>query len=159
MTNSAINFNKNDEYYTPLSVVNKVTGGKIDYDPATTNEKAKEFGINNFDTIETNGLTTDWTTYKKIWVNPPFTNKKEFVKRAVETVKTNNDIKIWILIPVETLTTKWFNETVNLYNLFIPNGRIKFENPSNPKAKSPAFGSVVIELGGTVNGTIKDLEL
>jgi len=159
MSKGAVNFNKNDEYYTPLSVVRKITGGGIDYDPATTNEKAKEFGLNNFDTIETDGLTTDWSLYRSIWVNPPFSMKKEFIKRAVKTVKENNDIKIWVLVPIETLTTKWFNETVDLYDLFIPNGRIKFEDPSNPKAKSPAFGSVVIELGGTVNGYIKEVQL
>lgn len=159
MSKGAVNFNKNDEYYTPVSIVRQITCSKIDYDPATTIEKAKEFGVNNFDTIETDGLTTDWSLYRNIWVNPPFSMKKEFIKRAVETVNENNDIKIWVLVPIETLTTKWFNETVDVYDLFIPNGRIKFEDPSNPKAKSPAFGSVVIELGGEVKGSIKEVRL
>ena len=41
--------------------------GEFDYDPATVEAKLKEFGIPNFDTIETDGLKTDWTQYKRIW--------------------------------------------------------------------------------------------
>lgn len=56
--------------------------GQFDYDPATTEEKSKELGIENFDTIETDGLKSDWTNYKNIWCNPPFTIKHEFLKKA-----------------------------------------------------------------------------
>ena len=68
-----INFAKDNEYYTPKSVVNFF--GKFEYDPATTPEKAKDLDIPNFDTIETDGLKQDWTKYKRIWINPPFTRK------------------------------------------------------------------------------------
>ena len=82
---------KNDERYTPKSVVDYF--GKFDYDPATTKEKAKEFGISNFDTIETDGLVQDWTQYKRIWINPPFTKKVEFLTKAVATFnETRADI-------------------------------------------------------------------
>ena len=43
--------------------------GPFDYDPATTTEKAIDLGIPNYDTIETNGLLSDWTKYKRIWIN------------------------------------------------------------------------------------------
>ena len=159
MSKGAVNFKKNDEYYTPLAVINKVTGGHIDYDPATNDHKAKEFGVLNYDTVETNGLTTDWAPHNRIWVNPPFTMKKEFMQKAVETVKANPDATIWILVPIETLTTKWFNAMVHDYDLIIPNGRIKFEDPNNPKAKSPAFGSIIIKLGSQSSMTVESLEL
>lgn len=58
MSKGAVNFSNNNEYYTPKSVVEYF--GKFDYDPATTTEKAKEFGIHNYDTIQTNGLNTNW---------------------------------------------------------------------------------------------------
>ena len=159
MSKGAVNFNKNDEYYTPLSIINNVTGGSIDYDPATNDNKAKDFGVLNYDTIETNGLTTDWTSYNRIWVNPPFTMKKEFMQKAVDTVKDNPEATIWFLVPIETLTTKWFNAMVTKYDLIIPNGRIKFEDPNNPKAKSPAFGSIIVKLGSQSSMNIKSLEL
>ena len=159
MSKGSVEFKKNDEYYTPLSVINKVTDGNIDYDPSTNDHKAKEFGVLNYDTIDTNGLTTDWIPHNRIWVNPPFTMKKDFIQKAVETVKANPDATIWILVPIETLTTKWFYAMVPKYDLIIPNGRIKFEDPNNPQAKSPAFGSVIIVLGNHTNMQIKQLEL
>lgn len=86
-------FTKDNEYYTPKSVVNYF--GKFDYDPATCKEKAEEFNIKNYDTIETNGLTKDWTKYKNIWINPPFSDKHKFLEKAVETYKiAKNDIYI-----------------------------------------------------------------
>lgn len=159
MSKGSVEFKKNDEYYTPLTVIKKVTGGNIDYDPATNKHKAKEFGVLSYDTIDTNGLTTDWTIYNRIWVNPPFTMKKEFMKKAVDTIKANPDATIWFLVPIETITTKWFYTMVPKYDLIIPNGRVKFEDPNNPQAKSPAFGSIIIVLGNHTHMHIKQLEL
>ena len=62
-----LQFTKDNEYYTPKRVVDYF--GKFDYDPATTKEKAEEFGIKNYDTIDTNGLISDWSKYKRIWIN------------------------------------------------------------------------------------------
>lgn len=59
MIKGAINFSNDDEYYTPKSLVSRF--GVFDYDPATTAEKAAEFGVKEFDTIKTNGLLKDWT--------------------------------------------------------------------------------------------------
>ena len=93
MSKGQVNFTKDNEYYTPKEVVRYF--GKFDYDPATTKEKAEEFGIKNYDTIETNGLLQDWSKYKKIWINPPFTDKHLFVKKAYETYKENPYIYIY----------------------------------------------------------------
>lgn len=90
-----VNFEKDNEYYTPKKVVDYF--GKFDYDPATTKEKAKEFGIDNYDTIETDGLKQDWSKYKKILINPPFTDKHKFVEKAYETYRKNPNIYIYIV--------------------------------------------------------------
>lgn len=107
MAKASVVFTKDNEYYTPFDFVARF--GKFDYDPATTKEKATEFGIKHFDTIETDGLKADWTPYKRIWINPPFTIKHEFLRKAVETfAKTKADI--YILFPIEFITTKRFHE-------------------------------------------------
>lgn len=101
-----IYLSENDEWYTPASIVRHF--GQFDYDPATTERKAKEFGITVFDTIETDGLKRDWTKYQRIWINPPFTHKAEFLKKAVDTYeKAKNDI--YFLCPIVFLTTKTFH--------------------------------------------------
>lgn len=90
-------FKKDNEYYTPKKVVDFF--GTFDYDPATIKEKAEEFGVKYFDTIETDGLSKDWTKYKKIWINPPFTRKHEFLNKTYETYRmVKNDIYIYYFL-------------------------------------------------------------
>ena len=109
------------------------------------NPIAEEFGVVNYDTIETNGLLKDWTKYDRIWINPPFTKKHEFLKKAWKTYKEIEN-EIFILFPIEFVTTKRFHESVGGGKLFIPNGRINFESGLGKKGKSPAFGSIVMKL-------------
>ena len=145
MAKSNVTFTKDNEYYTPKSVVDFF--GKFDYDPATNKEKADEFNIKDYDTIETDGLSKDWSKYKKIWINPPFTDKHKFLKKACDTYRLcKNDI--YILFPIEFLTTKRFHDCVEGLGgkLFIPNGRINFQSGLGKKGKSPAFGSVIMKL-------------
>ncbi len=143
MAKSNVEFTKDNEYYTPKSFVDRF--GKFDYDPATTKEKAEEFRIPYYDTIETDGLKQDWTKYKRIWINPPFTRKHEFIAKAWETFKEANN-EIYILFPIEFLTTLRFHNSVGGGKLFIPNGRINFESGLGKKGKSPAFGSIVMKI-------------
>ena len=143
MAKANVQFTKDNEYYTPYSFVKRF--GKFNYDPATTKEKADEFGIINFDTVETDGLVQDWTKYKRIWINPPFTIKHKFLEKAWDTYKKVGN-EIYVLFPIEFLTTMRFNKAVKGGKLYIPNGRIKFESGLGKKSNSPAFGSVVMKI-------------
>lgn len=151
MAKHNVQFTKDNEYYTPRELVNMF--GKFEYDPATTKEKAQDLGIKNFDTIKTDGLKQDWSRYKRIWINPPFTHKHLFLKKAVETYAIARN-EIYILFPVEFLTTKRFHESCSGYGgvIYLPNGRIKFQSGLGKKSSSPAFGSVVYKIG---NGQLK----
>lgn len=146
MAKSQVQFTKDNEYYTPKDFVARF--GNFDYDPATTKEKALEFNIKKYDTIETDGLLQDWSKYKKIWINPPFTRKHEFLKKAQETYLSCMN-EIYILFPIEFITTKRFHEIAKGGKFYIPNGRIKFESGLNKKSDSPAFGSVVMKFQNT----------
>lgn len=109
MAKSQVQFTQDNEYYTPRAFVERF--GTFDYDPATTPEKAAEFGIANYDTIETDGLAQDWTSHERIWVNPPFTRKHEFMAKAWETYQQARN-EIYILFPIEFLTTARFHNSV-----------------------------------------------
>ena len=143
MAKGGVVFTKDNEYYTPKTVIDMF--GQFDYDPATVKEKAEEFGILNYDTIETDGLSKDWTKYKRIWINPPFTRKHEFLKKAQDTYDLVKN-EIYVLFPIEFLTTQRFRTVCKAGKIFIPNGRINFESGLGKKGKSPAFGSVVMKL-------------
>lgn len=142
-----VGFKKDDDYYTPINFIKRFL--EPDYDPATTDYRAELLGVKHYDTIDTDGLKQDWTKYKKIWINPPFTKKKEFLQKAVETYNTTR-ADIYYLCPVEFLTTKTFHEIIGAAQggiIYLPNGRIKFEKNDGMK-NSPAFGSVVVKIGG-----------
>lgn len=141
MSKGAINFSSDDDYYTPKNLV--AFFGQFDYDPATTSEKAAEFGIQNFDTIETDGLSADWSPYRKIWINPPFTIKHRFLEKAVQY---QDGREIYMLIPIAFLTTKRFHSLARGGKIYLPNGRVKFERGLGKPSRSPAFGSVIIKL-------------
>lgn len=149
-------YTNDNEYYTPKSVVDYF--GKFDYDPATTEQKANEFGINNFDTINSNGILADWTPYRKIWINPPFTMKYEFMLKAKQTYQLVGSY-IYILFPIEFLTTKLFRQLDLKGILYVPSGRIKFESGLGKKGNAPAFGSVILMLDDIDKIRYIDIEL
>ena len=157
----AKNLNTNRvEWYTPKEVVDHFAPSDgFQYDPCTTDAQAAYLGIPHYDTKDTDGLTTDWFNYDSIWINPPFDHKAEFLKKAVDTY-LNGESYICVLLPIEFLTTVKFHKIISPvagdYFLHIPNGRIKFIGGAG--ASSPAFGSVVIELG-TKSGGLKHLRL
>lgn len=132
-----------DNCYTPKYLVEMF--GNFDYDPATTKEQAEYLDIENYDTIETDGLSKEWN-YKKIWINPPFSNKFEFLKKAVETYKKyNNDI--YILFPIESMTTRKWSEAIDncKFKMYIPDYRIGFI-VNGKQYSSGAFGVVILKL-------------
>lgn len=145
MSKGAVSFNEsNVEYYTPKYIVDRF--GPFDYDPATTPAQAEYLGIPNYDTKETDGLFSDWTQYRRIWINPPFNIKHLFIEKAAATyAKSKNDI--FMLLPVQTLTAGYFHATMDGLlggvKIFIPCRRIKFITPTGVM-QSPAFGSVII---------------
>lgn len=146
MSKGKVGFKKDDDYYTPINFIKRFL--EPDYDPATTDYRAELLGVKNYDTIDTDGLKQDWTKYNRIWINPPFTNKKEFLQKAVDTYKSTK-ADIYFLCPIEYLTTRTFHQILHEVGgtIYLPNGRVKFEKNDGAK-KSPAFGSVVVKIGG-----------
>lgn len=158
MAKAGIQFSNKDEWMTPKEIVDLF--GPFEYDPATTKEQAEHLGIPNYDTIETNGLTTDWTKYTKIWVNPPFTKKFEFLLKATQELEwMDGDAEICFLMPIDSLVTKTFHDIIlgTSYELYIPNKRIQFDDGSGRKS-SPAFGSVILKIG-YMDSSIKHFEI
>lgn len=144
MAINGIGHNHGDEYYTPKEVVDYF--GKFDYDPATTKTNAKRLNIDNYDTITTDGLKRNWEHFDRIWVNPPFSDKASFLRKAKMTFEeSKNDI--FILFPIGYLTTKEFQKINISGELFVPNYRINFIFGDEGIKKSPSMGSVILKVG------------
>ena len=142
MPEATIQLSQKDEWYTPKIVIDFF--GPFDYDPATTKERAEYLGIKNYDTIETDGLKADWSKYNKIWINPPFSKKFDFLEKAVKSGK-----KVYFLLPTEAVTARKFHDIFSKYDcgytMWVPRGRGRFED-EHGMGKNPAFGSIILEL-------------
>lgn len=144
MDKNKIHKNSKDDWFTPLwliKLLEKKYKLKFDYDPCG-NEKSKvSQHIKNFDTITTNGLNTDWSKYNNIFVNPPFSNKKDWVDKIIKEWSMGG-VNIFVLLPM-SLETKSIQNLLNGGKLLIPNGRIAFEDGKN-EPKTHNFASCII---------------
>ena len=158
MVNYNLLLNENNfEYCTPKYIVDMF--GPFDYDPASTKEQAKVLGIENYSTIETDGLKQDWTQFEKIWVNPPSYQTYEFLKKAVKTYQKAGN-KIYFLASISILTTKEFHKiTGNVgTKLYIPNSRIKFMKLYTETEETPTFSCVIFRIQATNELAFFDIE-
>ena len=171
MNKSQIYKNSKDEWYTPDSVINYIKSlvGTITLDPATTEQNAKRMNIEKYYTKETNGLDKDWQG-EVVWLNPPFSNKKEWIAKAREEANKGN-CKIFILLPMALETIMFHTDILNNAIIHIPNKRISFidgdtheQQKDVPftttiievgKIKSASFGSCIVELTKEPNNTYK----
>lgn len=82
---------------------------------------------------------------QKIWINPPFTLKFEFLQKAVETYKKYHN-EIYMLFPIESTTThKWYEIMKDTkFKIYIPCYRLGFI-VDNKLYRAGAFGVVVLK--------------
>ena len=86
---------------------------------------------------EVNGLNIDWKN--KTYVNPPYSNIRPWVKKAIEEASKGK--KIIMLLPADTSTHYYADLITANAHIFFSHGRIKFSN-----YKCPAWGSMLVIL-------------
>lgn len=91
------------------------------------------------------GLDTEWS-YENIYINPPYSNIKEFVNKAIITHKRYKN-NIIFLIPARTDTHYFLQLFEYGCDFYFINGRLKFGGSKN----SAPFPSVIIKLNGVTN--------
>ena len=159
MNKAKIYKNSKDEWYTPKYIVDyfaEICGG-FDLDPATTKLQAKELDIPMYCDKDCDGLSKDW--YGNVWLNPPFSNKSDWIKKAREEVDKGN-CRVFLLLP-SALETKAFHKYIlGRSKMYIPNKRIKFIDSSDTHTHTtPPFTSVIFELTKEQNNTYEVFEI
>lgn len=115
---------------------------KFDIDVAT--EKHNPLKTERFFTEKDNSLTKEW--HGQVWLNPPYSNIADWVKKAFTEFKRDNNRNIVMLIPART-DTKYFHRYIAPYaEVRFIKGRLKF----NDKGSAP-FPSIVVIYGGKPN--------
>lgn len=137
---------KSDEWQTPIEFFKQKIGG-ADFDPCA--------GLSNLCKENNhiyNGLEISWEGYRKIFINPPYSNIDAWVKKALYEMSNNKTTNvIYFLVPSRT-DTKWFQQLWHLQNHnadlticthfdFIA-GRLHFSNSKN----AAPFPSVLITI-------------
>lgn len=157
MAKANVVFTKDNEYYTPKYVVDYFYPDGFDYDPATCEGKAKEFGVSHYDTIETDGLKQDWTKYERIWINPPFC----IAYNENDTILTNHGWKKYLDISksdlILSVNEKKELEWVNITEIVYQDYRGKLVGYSYDRAHHPAL-TVTYNHRCIVDGGIKYAE-
>ena len=80
-------------------------------------------------TIDDDSLNQPWDRGGYVWCNPPYSNSRNFVEKAIE-----EKCGTVMLLPADT-STKWFQECVDSCDeiRFIIGGRLSFIHPESGK--------------------------
>lgn len=93
-----------------------------------------------------NGLLVDWIG--NIFINPPYSNIKDFLKKGLIELDKGNAKTLVYLIPSRT-DTRWFHEYIyNKAEIRFIKGRLKFGDSKN----SAPFPSMVVIFKNKTNG-------
>lgn len=126
-----------DDWATPRSLISRLETefGKFDLDVCASH---KNKVCENFFDKATNALEQDWHG-SMIWVNPPYSQKNEFIEKAHREAQTGK--KIVMLMPAFT-ETNWFRElkSKSQWLLFL-NGRLVFNEQE--QKETAKFSSVL----------------
>jgi phage N-6-adenine-methyltransferase len=110
-------------------------------------------------TKQTSALEHEWITKAQagsfVWLNPPYSQIKAFVRRTAEQVKRYN-YTVPMLVPART-DTEWFHEACSTaQNIYFIKGRLHFVSEDGiPSEDGAGFPSCLIIWGGSLNGRTK----
>jgi len=129
---------KSDEHGTPQWLYNKLhTEYRFTLDPCATDQNAK---CALYYTKDQNGLAQSWA-HHNIYINPPYSETKLWVEKAIYEVENNDCPLVVMLLPSRT-GMKWYTRGIMQHysKLIFIEGRLKFEGQEN----SAPFDSIIV---------------
>jgi len=147
----------NDERGTPVEFMRLLMaaiGGLFDLDPCSGAEP-QAYAKNRF-TKEDNGLAQSWAGHDTVYVNPPYSELKKWLKKVVrEATRDSPDSPdlIMSLLPVNT-STQWFQKyAAKADYLCLIEGRLTF----NGTDQNAPFASMVVVFGDPSDSVLETL--
>jgi site-specific DNA-methyltransferase (adenine-specific) len=140
---------KKDDWITPQKFFDKLDEEfhfKLDAAASPDNGKCPH-------NLTENALSEDWHMYKNIWLNPPYSQIKEFIGKAYhESLKGCN---VACLIPSRTDTQYWHDYVMKAKEIRFIKGRLRF---GDGKGSAPFPSCIVIFNGITGSPKITTME-
>lgn len=130
---------RNDEFQTPewlFNILNKRFSFTVDAASTQENKKTeKRFN---------NGLTESWSDHR-VFCNPPFSQKKEWIKKADQEISRGGcDICVMILPTNSMSSSFWHDYIIGKYHYDIIKKRVQFIDPDTGKQASGADSGTTI---------------
>lgn len=141
---------RSDEYATPKSFLRPLADavGGFDLDPASGAEIDPH--AKHVYTKEDDGLQQDW--FGAVFCNPPFSEKEQWLKKAIQETNDGNAEIVVMVLPVDT-STRWFHNLVtqSVAMCFVGPGRQDFDRRSDAEANgNPSFAVMIPVFGDRV---------
>jgi site-specific DNA-methyltransferase (adenine-specific) len=126
-----------DDWTTPDDLFSKINDkyGPFYLDPAADNKNAK---CPIWFTEAQNGLAVDWYIFGSVFVNPPYSNLKAWIKKSYD--EAQKGCRVVMLIPARTDTIAFHEYVMKARKIELIKGRIKFSNSKN----SAPFPSMIV---------------
>lgn len=136
----------NDLWETPQYIIDWIFNEfPCELDAACNAQNKKcEAGIITpaFNALERNWNFDGYRNYKRIWLNPPYSDPYPWVKKAYE--ESQKGCTVVCLLPAD-ISTKWFHEwVIGKAEIRFIQGRISFDGD---KKGAPKFGSMIAIYG------------
>lgn len=128
---------KTNEWATPQYLFDKLNKEHQFTMDACANQDNKKCKM--FYNQEENGLIQPWLGV--VWCNPPYSNVKEWIKKAYE--ESLKGVKVVMLIPARTDTIAWHTWIFPFAKIEFIKGRLKFGDSKN----SAPFPSAIVIFG------------
>ena len=141
--------NSSDEFGTPPEFVRPLADavGGFDLDPASGAETAPHASTRFNE--EDDGLSREW--FGKVWLNPPFSEKTRWVRRARSEVSAGRVETAVILLPVDTSTQLFHDHVTSAPVVCFVEGRLSFDGGD----RNPNFG-ILLAVFGKVSEDLLD---
>ncbi len=115
-----------EDWYTPADIIEAVraTMGGIDLDPASSDEANEVVKAGLYYTIKHNSLQPDIVWSGRVWLNPPFSMVKPFVKKLL-TAYEDGSVQQACIITYASVDTEWGRMLMQFPHWY-PVGRVNY---------------------------------
>lgn len=123
---------ESDENYTPSDLISLVHRfyGYPELDPFSCESANKVVKANQIFTIQDNGFNQDWSGYRTIWLNPPYSAGflEPVVDKLIELLRVETP-EVFLLTNTDN-STQWYKKVLQRCDRFVlPSTRLTFYSP------------------------------
>jgi hypothetical protein len=140
--------NIKNENYTPYSFMRPCFEfmGWIDLDPFSCLEANEYVNAYNFFTEETDGLSQNWSEYRRKWVNPPYSGG--LITPSIDKTLQYTHIGETLLLVNSSTSAKWYQDCLEHCSaVLFPSKRIQFWNPYEERKSSNRYDQTLFYFG------------